>query len=262
MTTSLSRGTVVLDLDGVVYLDAEGIPGAGPALESLATAGWELLYATNNSSKTSDMVAMHIKDRTGFPASAAAAVTSGMAAGQYISERHSSALVVGTAALEETIASYGISVVDTTDPDVVVVGLDRDISYDTIDRASRAIRGGAEFVATNVDSTYPTPTGLAPGAGSIVAAIAAAAGTDPVSCGKPSQMMISLLAERISGDTVWVVGDRPETDLALAIQGGWRSILVLTGVAADARDVPPELTPNHVAQSIADVPALLAKHGG
>jgi HAD superfamily hydrolase (TIGR01450 family) len=256
------RGTVILDLDGVVYLDTEGIPGAGKALSALEEDGWQLLYATNNSTKTREMVARHIEERTGFQASAASAITSGMAAGRYIAERHRTASVVGSRALVDTVSSYGVAVVDSATPDAVVIGLDLELSYEKIDRASRAIRNGAEFVATNVDNTYPTPTGLAPGAGSIVAAIAAAADATPISCGKPSEMMIELLTDEIATDNVWVVGDRPETDLALAAAGGWRSVLVLTGVATSAEAVPHHLAPHHVVDSIADVPALLTQNGG
>jgi HAD superfamily hydrolase (TIGR01450 family) len=262
MTGPSWRGTVILDLDGVVYLDSEGIPGAGTALEQLAADRWQLLYATNNSSKDAETVALHIKERTGFAASAASAVTSGMAAGRYITGRHRSALVVGSPALKETVSSYGVTVVESDDADAVVVGLDLEISYDKIDTASRAIRRGAEFVATNVDSTYPTPSGLAPGAGSIVAAIATAADAVPVTCGKPSETMMTLLGEHIATDTVWVIGDRPETDLALAVNGGWSSVLVLTGVVTNANDVPSEFAPNYVVASLADVPALLDEHGG
>lgn len=262
MTDRLRRGTVILDLDGVVYLDAEGIPGAGDALSDLEDDGWQLLYATNNSTKTQEMVAGHIEERTGFRASAAAAITSGMAAGRYIAGRHRTAAVVGSRALAETVSSYGVTVVDSGAPDAVVVGLDLEVSYGKIDRAARAIRSGAEFVATNVDNTYPTPTGLAPGAGSIVAAIAAAADATPISCGKPSQMMIELLADEIATNNVWVVGDRPETDLALARAGGWRGVLVLTGVVTSADAVPHHLAPHHVVDSIADVPTLLTQHGG
>lgn len=262
-------GTVVLDLDGVLYLDSEGVPGAGDALATLASRGWRFVYATNNSTKSAEMVASHIAERTGFVAAAGDAVTSGMAAAAYLDGRASTAAVVGSQAIRRELASVGIEVVDfEARPEVVVVGLDRGLTYDAIDRAARAIREGATLVATNIDATYPTPTGLAPGAGTLVAAIATASGTEPVSCGKPADAFAALVHRRITSTTpagartVVMVGDRPETDLALGRSQGWTTVLALSGVTRSPDDVPFAFRPDHVVSSIADVPDLLAQFGG
>jgi HAD superfamily hydrolase (TIGR01450 family) len=257
-----TAGVLILDLDGVVYLDSQGVPGAGEALERIREAGWRMLFATNNSTKTADIVADHIRARTGFPARPEDAVTSAMAAAALAATMARSALVVGSDALRTEIASAGVRIVDgaTSRPDAVIVGLDRHLTYRDIDRAARAIRAGSAFIATNVDPTYPTPDGLAPGAGSIVAAVATASGEEPISCGKPSEFFSALITERLPADPdvpVWVVGDRPDTDIALAKANGWSSILVLTGVTSDADEVPPQYAPDAIASTIADVPAII-----
>ncbi len=260
-------GTVVLDLDGVLYIDSEGVPAARDALEACLRQGWRPLYATNNSTKTAAIVARHIEERTGFRADPHDAVTSAMSAAHHVASIGLDALVVGSDAIGEELLARGVRVVDHDSPgaerpDAVVVGLDRAISYERIDRAARAIRAGSAFVATNIDTTYPTPTGLAPGAGTIVAAIAAASGVAPVDCGKPTKHFGSLIVDRIGPGRVVMVGDRPETDIALGIAYGWTTVLVLTGVTSALDDVPPAHTPDHVIESIADLPALLASIRG
>jgi glycerol 3-phosphatase-2 len=256
------KGVVVLDLDGVLYLDSHGVPGAGEALRRLEGAGWRLLFATNNSTKTPAIVARHIRERTGFAARREDAVTSAMAAATFAASTARSALVVGSDALRSEVEAAGVRVVDTgpTSPDAVIVGLDTGVTYRDIDRAARAIRAGAAFIATNVDPTYPTPDGLAPGAGSIVAAVATASGAHPISCGKPGEVFSALILEKLpsgGGHPVWVVGDRPDTDIALAKAHAWSSVLVLSGVTTADDEVPPEYTPDAIAASIVEVPAII-----
>ena len=261
--TRPSPGTVVLDLDGVLYRDTQGVEGAASALRDAAAAGWRLVYATNNSTKTAPIVARHITERTGFPADERDAVTSAMAAAGYLRGQVATAAVVGSDAIRSELRDAGIMVVETTEaPDAVVVGLDRSLTYETIDRAATAIRNGARFVATNTDTTYPTPTGLAPGAGTMVAAIAAASGSSPVSCGKPAPAFGDLVARRVGDGQVVIVGDRPETDIAMGLARGWTTVLTLTGVTESAASVPDQYRPHHVIASIAGVMDVLRAVGG
>ena len=188
-----------------------------------------------------------------------AAVTSAAAAASYAAGRFRSAFVVGSTALQVTLEDAGVEAAIADRAECIVVGLDRDLTYESIDQAARAVRRGAAFIATNVDNTYPTPTGLAPGAGSIVAAVATAAGEEPIICGKPTPVFRELVRSRLIGGEIWVVGDRPETDIAMALAEGWRSVLVLTGVVSDPAEVPAEFSPDYVIASVADLPDLIAK---
>lgn len=250
--------TVVCDLDGVVYVGAEPVPGAGPALLQIDRAGIDLLFATNNSTKTPADTAAAIADRAGYTARADQVITSGLATAQWMGDDVSSALVVGEQGLVDTIRDAGIEVVGMHDhPEAVVVGLDRDFDYDKLAAAARAVRRGAALYATNIDPTLPTPEGLDPGCGAIVAAVERASGIEAVVCGKPYPPMESLIADRAAGAEIVVVGDRPDTDLAVGRKAGWSSILVLTGVTSGAEEVPAELSPTAVVASLADVPPLL-----
>jgi glycerol 3-phosphatase-2 len=255
------RGTVVVDLDGVVYRGNEGLPGAGTALQAMADAGWRLVMATNNSSTTPADVVAKIHRLTGYAQNVNRVVTSSLAAASHLEGTCGTALVVGEASLVAAIESVGIDVVDAwQEAEVVVVGVDFAISYRTMERAANAIRAGARFIATNTDATFPIPGGLAIGSGAIVAAIATAAGSQPTVCGKPERPMRQLIRQHLVGPDIWVVGDRPETDIAMAMAEDWRSILPLTGVTTSGADGPLSHAPDFVVPSISDVPQILARH--
>lgn len=257
-TSRKPLGTIVFDLDGVVYVDAHAVPGAGAALAAIDEAGWHIVFATNNSTRTATTVLEHIEQRTGFTSPTANVVTSAMAAANWAGARHERVFVVGEPGLVRTLESADLTIVQDTTADCVVVGLDRNVSYEKIDIASKLIRDGAAFIATNTDATFPTQTGPAPGAGAIVSAIATASGIDPLACGKPHIPMLTLVREMVRGDSVWVIGDRPETDLAMARRAGWQAVLVLTGVTAASTKIPSDHAPHHTLASIAELPALLS----
>lgn len=244
-------GNVVLDLDGVVFLGPDAIPGAGSALARLADAGWRVLFATNNATRSVATITARIANQTGFPADPALVVTSAIAASELVTERDQPVLAVGEQGLLDTLTEADVRL--TEDPGsaaTVIVGLDRGFSYERLRNASSAIRAGARFIATNTDVTFPTPDGQVPGAGSIVAAVAAAAGVQPEVAGKPHAPMIRAVSERLGPGETWMVGDRPETDLAFARAAGWGSVLTLTGVTSDPSTVPAEWRPDLVTESL------------
>jgi len=246
---------LVCDLDGVLFRGDEAIPGAGEALAALPET--EILFVTNSSTKTPQMVAAKIEQVVGYPAAADQVITSGMAAVAWLAGDGPSVLLLGAAGTGPGFEANGCPLV--TDPlaaEAVVVGLDFDLSYDKLAAAVEAIRNGARFVATNNDPTYPTPRGLWPGAGSLVAAVVTATGVEPEITGKPHEPVRELVRSRLGHGPVYVVGDRPGTDLAMAHAEGWKSVLVLTGVVDSADGVEP--APDHVIDSIANLPELLA----
>lgn len=255
----MSASAIVCDLDGVVYLGDEGIPGAGDTLASLAEAGHRLLFCTNNSSRTRVAVADKIRRLTGFEVDPESVLSSARAAARLVRGEATSAFVVGGDGIHEALSDEGIERTDDwRRADTVVVGLDVHFDYDRLAGAARAVRNGARLVATNHDATYPTPTGLLPGAGSIVAAVEVAAGCTAEVAGKPHDPMRRLVRERCGEDRVWVVGDRIDTDLAMAFEEGWGSVLVLTGVSGPA-DAEHEPAPDLVLDSVADLPEALAQ---
>lgn len=251
-------GNVVFDLDGVFYLGSQPIPGGTEALEAVAAIGAQAVFATNNSTKTPLDVALRIAAATGIEVDPGSVITSGVAALALLSPSDDPVLAIGESGLHATLRAAEIGM--TVDPDAaaaVVVGLDRAITYDAIDRAARAVRSGARFIATNTDATFPTPTGPAPGSGTIVAAVEKASGRTAEVAGKPHSAMLAAVRSRLGPGTTWVVGDRPETDLALAVAGGWKPVLVMTGVTDDVADVPEQFQPELILSSIAELPEHL-----
>jgi 4-nitrophenyl phosphatase len=199
------------------------------------------------------MGAEKITSLTGVAVTADQVLSSSLAAVSLLGSNDGPVLVVGEEGVADAVRRAGLQ--ETTEPREarsVLVGLTRDLSYDLLGRAMTAIRAGARFVATNDDATFPTEEGLMPGAGAIVAAIAAATDQSPLVAGKPNRAMRELIRSRGVG-AAWVIGDRVDTDIALASdEPDWRSILVLTGVT-DAGEVPGARA-DHV---VADFPAAV-----
>ena len=224
---------VACDLDGVVWRGGDAIPLAADGIAELRAAGLRVAFVSNNSSSpVGDVIAK--LDRMGIPATPDDVVTSAMAAAWLL--EHSLApgarvLVCGGPGVREALAAAGLEAVDDGPAEAVVVGFHTDFDFDALDRASRTVREGARFVATNLDPTYPMPGGLIPGAGALVAAVATAAGATPEVAGKPEAPTVGMIRERY-GDSGVVVGDRPSTDGALATALGWPFALVLSGVTA------------------------------
>jgi 4-nitrophenyl phosphatase len=249
------QGNVVCDIDGVIYRGSTPIEGAGDALRRLEAMGFAILFVTNNSTTTPHLVAQRISQMSGYEALAEQVLGSAEAAATILESDKPETMVVGGAGIEEALLARSIPMTD--DPSVagaVVVGLDRAFSYAKLDAAATAIRNGARFIATNTDITFPGADGIHPGAGAIVAAIEAASGVHPVVAGKPHSAIRALIRQRLRPGPVWVVGDRPDTDLALARAERWHAALVLTGIASSEDDVPKGLEPDLIVESIASLP--------
>lgn len=228
--------TVLCDLDGVVYRGQNPIPGAPDALRRLDDAGVDVYFITNNSTRSPEQGAAKITQLTGVEVDAYHVLGSSLAAVSMLGPGDGPVLQVGEEGVRDAIERAGLEVThEPTSARCVLVGLTRDISYEMLGAAMTAIRGGARFIATNNDATFPTEEGLMPGAGAIVAAIAAATGRQPEIAGKPHKAMRELIRARGVTDA-WVIGDRADTDIALARdEPDWKSILVLTGVTEPSR---------------------------
>ncbi len=240
-------GTWVIDLDGVVWLTGVPIPGAPDALARLRAAGVRVLFATNNSAPT-EAELLERMDRAGIPASSDDLITSAQAAAGLLAPG-SRAMVLGEEGLREALGRRGVTVVADGPVDAVVVGWTHAFDFPVLAAAVRAVRGGARLLATNDDPTHPTPEGLQPGTGALLAAVATGAGVAPVVAGKPYAPLADLVRAR-ARDVVAVVGDRPATDGRLAERLGAPFGLVLSGVTA-AGGPPPDPAPATVADDLA-----------
>ena len=247
---------VVLDLDGVLWLSDEPLPGAAEAVARFRSAGLEVGFMTNNSSLP---VSGYVEKlaRFGVEADPGEVLTSALAAAELLGAElpaGSKVLACSGPGVVEALEARGFEVVDAGPAEAVVVGWHRGFDFDRLDRASSAIRAGARFVATNLDATYPAPDGLLPGNGSLVAAVATAAGRQPVVAGKPEAPTVALVRHRF-GERGIIAGDRPSTDGALAEALGWPFALVVSAATVDT-DEPAD----HDAAFIG--PSLAALAGG
>jgi HAD superfamily hydrolase (TIGR01450 family) len=251
---------VIFDLDGVVYLGGEPVPGAAGAITTIVDGGIPVAYVTNNASRRAEEVAALLRS-LGVPARDDQVLTSAQAAAALLAEQcppGAPVLVVGAPALSEEVRAVGLSPVPTAGdgPVAVVQGYGPSVGWADLAEACVAVRAGARWVATNTDATLPSPRGPLPGNGSLVAALSAALGRRPdMVVGKPSPTLFEVAARRRDARRVLVVGDRLDTDIEGAVRAGMDSLLVLTGVstAADLLRAGPGERPTHVA---ADTRAL------
>jgi glycerol 3-phosphatase-2 len=253
----------LLDLDGVVYIGSDAVPGAPAVLGAARRAGMRLAFVTNNAARPPRVVARHLVD-LGIQAEPEEIVTSSQAAARYLAEHlpaRARVLVVGTTGLIEALDERGLTPVpDALGPvDAVVQGYSPDLSWRQLAEGAVAINRGVPWVATNVDPTVPSPRGPLPGNGSLVAALRHATGVEPFVTGKPQPAMHRESLLRSGAQRPIVVGDRLDTDIEGANTVGCPSLLVMSGVTAvpDLLAAPPERRPTYLG---ADVGALLEAH--
>lgn len=223
----------MFDLDGVVWLANDLIPGSAEAIRRLRASGRHIAFFTNNSfSRRADLLAkfaahdIECSDEELFSSAEAAA---------YLIEPGERAYVLGGGGIEESLIARGVEVVPTeaiaggARVDAVVVGLDPLLQFARLTAACRAVFAGARLIGTNDDATYPTPDGPLPGGGSLLAAVAYASGLTPTVAGKPYEPAAELVRKRL-GQVAVMVGDRPETDGRFATRLGARFAMVRSGV--------------------------------
>ena len=251
----------MFDLDGVLYLGDTPIAHAADAVTRLQAAGKQIYFLTNNSGRTRADYRQKLAEVNELDVPETSIFTSAYATALYLKQRGAagrSAFIIGEPGLAAELAASGglipITQPDLVDPagiDYVVVGIDRQFTYDKLRFAHAAItRGKAQFIATNRDATFPMETGEIPGGGSLVAALAAATGREPITIGKPethAYQAILKAAQVTAADSV-MVGDRLDTDIAVGRRSGAYTVLVLTGVTSSdqAHSAPPEWRPDQI----------------
>lgn len=244
----------VLDLDGVVWLAGTAIDGSADAVGRLRAGGERVAFVSNNSTPDLDHYVRTLAG-AGLEVQDHELVTSAQAAASMLDDG-SRAVCVGGDGLAEALLQRKVELVDAhSHPDAVVVGRTLALDFDALSVAARAIREGARFIATNTDATFPTPHGLEPGAGALVAYLEVASGVKAELAGKPARPMADLLLSRF-GQAGIVVGDRPDTDGRFAARLGVDFALVLTGVTSES-DLPVQPEPVLVAKDLAGVVAKL-----
>jgi len=248
----------IIDLDGVVYLLHEPVPGSSDAVRRMQEAGLNFLFLTNNSIATPEefvdrLAAFDIR------VGPEQILTSSVAAGYYLDRNYETrgkrALVIGEHGLLVELEKRGLEVVSPDDcerVDFVFVGWDRHFDFQKLKAAVIAIRAGATYIAMNADATYPTPQGLWPGSGTMVAAVTTGGGQEPYIVGKPNPFIIDIALDRLGvgkADAL-LVGDRLDSDIRAGMSAGVDSLLVLTGISSEAEIETTGLSPTYVRKDL------------
>lgn len=228
---------LLFDLDGVVYVGPHAVPGAVKAIAAAVARGVRCCFVTNNASRTPDEVARHLRD-LGVDATAQDVVTSSQAGAGLVAERVGSGpvLSVGGRGVTEALRERGFVPVSAFDSETVAVmqGYGPDVGWRELAEATYAVRAGLPWIATNMDMTFPTPRGLAPGNGALVGAVAAAVGRRPDAvAGKPEPALLLEAIRRTGALRPLMIGDRLDTDIAAGGRLGIQTLLVMTGVCDD-----------------------------
>ncbi|MBU7019422.1 MAG: HAD-IIA family hydrolase [Theionarchaea archaeon] len=242
----------ILDLDGVLRRGSHVIEGAPELLEALD----EYVVVTNNSTRTSEMYAEELQ-AIGLPIPSEKILTSARATALFLKENrdYQTAWVVGEKGLLHEIRSIGLTI--TAGCQCVVVGYDRTLTYEKLETACLAIRGGAEFIGTNPDLTYPSEKGIIPGCGSILAFLQACTDRTPLVIGKPNTLIMELALEMLKDKDVYVLGDRLDTDIQAGINVNLKTILVMTGVETEDSVNSSTIKPDFTFETLDDVRAFI-----
>lgn len=282
----------IFDMDGVLYRGSIVLPYATETVERLRRAGWQVFFATNNSTATREDYVQRLT-KLGLGGDVEHVVTSAYATAHYLERlepKPRDVFVVGANGLREEIRATGIAVrdaaslpgveppqsaaADGVDPgamrryltsvklpppaDTVVVGLDLHVTYAKIAEAQRCVLAGARLICSNRDRAYPVEGRLLPGAGSIVAAIEVATGSTAICIGKPEPFLFEEVLRRAGERDAVVIGDSTDYDMVAAHRVGARGVLILTGLT-DERAVEQaggQAAPDRVITSLRELFAL------
>lgn len=244
----------LIDLDGTMYRGEEKIEEASDFIKVLVEKNIPYLFVTNNSSRKPEQVAEKLMSLD-IPATPDHVFTTSMATANYMMERKPQATVymIGEEGLRAALLEKGFILTDEN-PDYVVMGIDREITYEKLTKACLAVRNGATFISTNGDIALPTELGMLPGNGALTSVIAISTQVEPIFIGKPEAIIMDQALKVIGTkreETV-MVGDNYDTDILAGIRAGMNTLLVHTGVTTVEKLSQYEIQPTHVVHSLTE----------
>ncbi|MBI3159757.1 MAG: HAD-IIA family hydrolase [Chloroflexi bacterium] len=247
---------LLLDMDGVLWHGDSPIGNIGHILDTLNRKGIAYGFVTNNSTRTDQQISEKF-GHLGILVEPSLIFTSSKIMGVVLKERYppgGNVYIIGERGLQEPLAACGFFHAEE-DPLAVVVGLDRGFDYQRLKDAARFIRAGSAFYATNPDPTLPSPDGLVPGAGSLIAAIEAASNQKAMVVGKPQPLLfeVAMREMNLQPFECLVVGDRLDTDIAGGQAAGCRTALVLSGATTAAMAAQWKHPPDIVAEDLSNL---------
>ena len=251
----------LIDMDGVIYRGHELIPGADRFVQQLRTREIPFCFLTNNSQRTRRDVVTKLA-RMGVDVEEDHIFTCAMATARFLALQKpgGTAFVIGEGGLLNALHQNGFAIVDHA-PDYVVVGEGRTFNLEMVEAAVRMIQDGAKLIATNLDPNCPTPNGVRPGCGAMVAMLEAATGVRAFSVGKPSPLMMRAARKELglTTDETTIIGDTMETDILGGVQLGFHTVLVLSGGTRREDLERYAYRPDVVVDSLAEFSELLER---
>ena len=248
---------LLVDLDGVVWIGREPVPGSAEALRALLESGKRIVFVTNNPGRPPAAYAERLGG-LGVEVGEEQIVTAGMVAARLAGEAaggRGSAFVIGASALKEMVAATGARVLEGEEgreADVVVVSGHRGFDYAELLTAKLALDRGAALVATSHDPTMPYPGGEVPGTGAVLAAVEVASGRRAEIAGKPERHLFEMAVEAAGGGgRLAMVGDRITSDVEGGRRAGLETILVLSGTTSREQAEAADPRPDHVLENLA-----------
>jgi 4-nitrophenyl phosphatase len=229
---------LIIDMDGVIWKADAPIGDLARTFNRIRERGLKFVFATNNSSRTSDQYTARLKEFS-VEVEPWQIVTSSHAAAHAVARKFppgTRIFMIGEDGLRVAFEEKGFEILpveDASRAEAVVIGIDRSINFQKLAEATLLVRRGVPFYATNPDKTFPTPRGEIPGAGAWYSIIVTASDVQPVVAGKPYPFLMELSLEKLgtAGRESLVVGDRLETDIAAGQAVGCPTALVLSGVS-------------------------------
>lgn len=230
--------SLIIDMDGVIWKSDAPIGDLASIFHRIRERGLKFVFATNNSTKTSEQYVTRLKD-FGVDTEAWQVVTSSQAVAHAMSQSlppGTRVFMIGEDGLTQALEEKDFEILPLEEArraEVVAMGLDRGITFQKVAEATLLVRRGIPFYATNPDKTFPTPRGEIPGAGAWYSVIVTATDVQPIVAGKPFPFLIELALEKLgtSKEETLVIGDRLETDIAAGQAVGCPTALVLSGVS-------------------------------
>ena len=275
MQTFTNIRALIIDMDGVLWHGQNAIPGLVEFFQALEELKISFILATNNASSTPDQYVKKIAEM-GVSVNKNQILTSGIATALYLSEKVNPAntrvFVVGEEGATQPLIDQGFTLTGLYEvnkdsdivkngADFVVCGKDHTLTWDKLATATLNIRGGAQFIGTNGDTTLPTELGITHGNGAILAALEVATGVKPTIIGKPEPIMYQQALALLNAEPTATVaiGDRLDTDILGAVRTGIRSVMVLTGVSTQDDLKDSDFQPTWVMSDIGELTKALRK---
>lgn len=247
-----------IDLDGTIYEGKNQMPTGRRFIERLQAANIPYLFVTNNSTRTPEYVANNLSNNHDIPTTPAQVYSSALATADYLNSitvagENRRVYAIGESGLKTALVDAGFELTDI-DPAYVVVGMDMQATYAMFETATLAIRNGAKYIATNMDTNIPNERGLVPGAGSLNALVRYATGVEPFEIGKPQATIIEYALKKIglTADEVVMVGDNYNTDIKAGINADMATLLTYTGITTRDDIAKVAIKPTHEVENLDD----------